>query len=66
MERADRDPESDHEDHDNPTFHVEERERAMFPVFPGDPFGMFIEKPFKTKLKKSKKTMVASPILNNQ
>ena len=47
MERTDRDPESDHEDHDNPTFHVEERERAMFPVFPGDPFGMFIEKPFK-------------------
>ena len=50
MERADRDPDSDHEDHDNPTFHVEERERAMFPVFPGDPFGMFIEKPFKDQI----------------
>ena len=50
MERTDRDHESDHEDHDNPTFHVEERERAMFPVFPGDPFGMFIEKPFKDQI----------------
>ena len=62
MERADRDPESDHEDHDNPTFHVEERERAMFPVFPGDPFGMFIEKPFNHVMIPMRKILIPAKI----
>lgn len=50
MERTDRDSESDHEDHDDPAFHVEERKRAMLPVFPGDPLGVFIEKPFEDQI----------------
>ena len=50
MERTDRAPESDHEDLANPTVHVEERERAIFPVFPGEPFGMLKEKPLKDQI----------------
>lgn len=47
MERTDREAESDHEDHDNPPFGVEEGEGAMFPVFPGDPLGVLIEETFE-------------------
>lgn len=50
MESTDRDAESDHEDHDDPAFRVEEGEGAMFPVFPGDPFGVLIEETFENQV----------------
>lgn len=47
MERPDRDPESDHDDHDDPAFQVEKRKRAMLPVFAGYSLGVLIKQPLE-------------------
>ena len=50
MERTDRDPESDHEDHDNPTFTSKKENGQCFPFFREIRSECFIEKPFKDQI----------------